>query len=88
MISNLYQQVNSPLEYPDDEIDQAILTQCQSSDDSNEFYDNVDRLVFGYTSNLHLITLANALCFLQERFPEHTTELKCVTEYQCHLLEQ
>lgn len=88
MISNLYQQANSPLEYPDDDIYQAILAQCQSSDNSNEFYDNVHRLVFGYTSNLHLITLADALCFLQERLPRHTTELKCVTEYQCRLLEQ
>lgn len=88
MISNLYQQANSPLEYPDDEIDHAILAQCQSSDNSNEFYDNVDRLVFGYTSNQHQIILADALCFLQERFPEHTTELKCVSEYQCRLLEQ
>nr|WP_233435480.1 hypothetical protein [Vibrio lentus] len=88
MISNLYQQANSPLEYPDDEIDQATLAQCQSSDNSNELYDNVHRLVFGYTSNLHPITLADALCLLQERLPGHTTELKCVAEYQCRLLEQ
>nr|WP_241904178.1 hypothetical protein [Vibrio lentus]PMI56557.1 hypothetical protein BCU43_15160 [Vibrio lentus] len=87
MISNLYQQANSPLEYPDDEIDHAILAQCQSSDNSNEFYDNVDRLVFGYTSNQHPITLADALCFFHERFPEHTAELKCVAEYQCRMLE-
>ncbi|MCG9640894.1 hypothetical protein L1D22_13465 [Vibrio sp. Isolate34] len=88
MLSNLYRQANSPLEDPDDEIDQAILAQCESSDNSDEFYDNVHRLVFGYTSNLHQITLADALCFLQERFPEHTAELKCVAEYQCRLLEQ
>lgn len=88
MISNLYQQANSPLEYPDDEIDHATLAQCQSSDNSNELYDNVHRLVFRYTSNLHQITLADALCFLQQRLPGHTTELKCVAEYQCRLLEQ
>lgn len=88
MLSNLYRQANSPLEDPDDEIDQAILAQCQRSDDSDEFYDNVHRLVFGYTSNLHQITLADALCFLHDRFPEHTAELKCVAEYQCRLLEE
>ncbi|TCN73437.1 hypothetical protein EDB60_102107 [Vibrio crassostreae] len=88
LLSNLYRQANSPLEDPDDEIDQAILAQCQSSDNSDEFYDNVHRLVFPYKSNLHQITLADALCFLHERFPEHTTELKCVAEYQCRLLEQ
>ncbi|CAK2449371.1 hypothetical protein [Vibrio crassostreae] len=88
MLSNLYRQANSPLEDPDDEIDQAILAQCQSSDNSDEFYDNVHRLVFGYTSNLHQITLADALCFLREQFPEHAAELKCVAEYQCRLLEQ
>ena len=88
MLSNLYRQANSPLEDPDDEIDQAILAHCQSSDNSVELYGNVHRLVFGYTSNLHQITLADALCFLQERFPEHTAELKCVAEYQCRLLEQ
>ena len=88
MISNLYQQANSPLEYPDDEIDQAILDQCQRSGNSDGLYDNVHRLAFGYTSNQHLITLADALCFLQERLPGHTTELKCVAEYQCRLLEQ
>ncbi|MGF1849610.1 hypothetical protein [Vibrio lentus] len=88
MLFNLYRQANSPLEDPDDEIDQAILAQCQSSDNSDEFYDNVHRLVFGYTSNLHQITLADALCFLHERFPAHTSELKCVAEYQCRLLEK
>ena len=88
MLSNLYRQANSPLEDPDDEFDQAILAQCQRSDNSDEFYDNVHRLVFGYTSNLHQITLADALCFLHERFPEHTAELKCVAEYECRLLEQ
>ena len=88
MISNLYQQASSPLEDPDDEIDQAILAQCQSSDNSDEFYDNVHRLVFGYTLNLHQITLADALCFLHERFPEHALELKHIAEYQCRLLEK
>ena len=88
MLFNLYRQANSPLEDPDDEIDQAILAQCQSSDNSDDLHDNVHRLVFGYTSNLHQITLADALCFLQERFPAHTTELKYVAEYQCCLLEQ
>ncbi|MCG9555018.1 hypothetical protein L1D16_14195 [Vibrio sp. Isolate31] len=88
MLFNLYRQANSPLEDPDDEIDQTILEQCQSSDNSDEFYDNVHRLVFGYTSNLHQITLADALCFLHEQFPAHTAELKCVAEYQCRLLEQ
>lgn len=88
MLFNLYRQANSPLEDPDDEIDQAILAQCQSSDNSDEFYNNVHRLVFKYTSNLHQITLADALCFLRERFPEHAAELKCVAEYQCRLLEK
>ncbi|WP_394139967.1 hypothetical protein [Vibrio chagasii] len=88
MLSNLYRKANSPLEDPDDEIDQAILAQCQRSNNSDEFYDNVHRLVFGYTSNLHQITLADALCFLHDRFPEHTAELKCVAEYQCRLLEK
>lgn len=88
MLSNLYRQANSPLEDPDDEIDQAIWAQCESSDNSDELYGNVHRLVFGYTSNLHQITLADALCFLHERFPEHTAELKCVAEYQCRLLDQ
>ncbi|MCW4442002.1 hypothetical protein [Vibrio splendidus] len=88
MLSNLYRQANSPLEDPDDEIDQAILAQCQSSDNSDELYDNIHRLVFGYTSNLHQITLADALCFLHERFPAHTSELKHIAEYQCRLLEK
>ena len=62
MISNLYRQANSPLEDPDDEIDQAILAQCQSSDNSDELYDNVHRLVFGYTLNLHQITPSGCHC--------------------------
>jgi hypothetical protein len=88
LLFNLYRQANSPLEDPDDEIDQATLAQCQSLDNSDELYDNVHRLVFGYTLNLHQITLADALCFLHERFPAHTTQLKCVAEYQCRLLEK
>ena len=88
MLFNLYRQASSPLEDPDDEIDQATLAQCQSLDNSDELYDNVHRLVFGYTLNLHQITLADALCFLHERFPAHTSELKHIAEYQCRLLEQ
>ncbi|MEZ9339495.1 hypothetical protein AB4176_16590 [Vibrio splendidus] len=88
MLSNLYRQANSPLEDPDDEIDQAILAQCQSSDNSDDLYDNIHRLVFTYTSNLHQITLADALCFLHERFPAHTSELKHIAEYQYLLLEK
>lgn len=88
MLSNLYHQANSPLEDPEDKIDLVIWAQCVRQDSVVQFNEKVRRLVFNYTSNLHQVTLADALCFLQNAFPEYTDELMSVATYQCRLLDK
>ncbi|CAE6936487.1 hypothetical protein [Vibrio sp. B1FLJ16] len=88
MLSNLYVQANSPLEDPDDEINMNLWDQCQNSHGSEAFVNSTKALVYNYTSNLHQVTLADALCFLQSTFPEQTGELGRIVEYHCCLLEK
>ncbi|ELI5413123.1 TPA: hypothetical protein ACX3DO_004496 [Vibrio parahaemolyticus] len=88
MLSNLYLQANSPLEDPDDEININIWEQCLDSYSSEAFVNTAKALVYNYTSNLHQVTLADAVCFLQSTFPEQTGELGRIVEYHCRLLEK
>jgi hypothetical protein len=88
MLSNLYIQANSPLEDPDDSVDTVLWGQCHQKYDSNVFVDTIKGLVFKYTSNLHQVTLADALCFLQSTFPDKTEELGRIAKYHCYLLEK
>ncbi|MEX3070712.1 hypothetical protein AB3Y13_02740 [Vibrio alginolyticus] len=88
MLSNLYVQANSPLEDPDDEINMNLWDQCQNSHGSEAFVNSTKALVYNYTSNLHQVTLADALCFLQSAFPEQTGELGRIVEYHCRFLEK
>ena len=87
MLSNLYLQANSPLEDPDDTTDLSIWAQCESQPSREAFVLRVDNLIFDYTSNLHQITLADALCFLQTEFPDKTEELSKILQYQCLVLK-
>lgn len=88
MLSNLYLQANSPLEDPDDNIDLSIWERCELQQDRKMFIQQVNRLIFDYTSNLHQITLADALLFLESEFPSKTAELAKIAQYQCLILEK
>jgi hypothetical protein len=88
MLSNLYMQANSPLADPGDAVDPEIWGQCHQKYDSSVFVDTIKGLVFKFTSNLHQVTLADALCFLQSIFPDRTEELGRIAKYHCHLLEK
>ena len=88
MLSNLYLQANTPPEDPDDEIDSSVLELCGQKGSNEDFTKTVESLVFDYSSNLHQVTLADALCFLQKTFPANTSELRRVAEYQCRMLEK
>ncbi|MDA0149562.1 hypothetical protein [Vibrio sp. LaRot3] len=88
MLSNLYVQANSPVEDPDDNIDLANWEQCKTESGLEYFESQVNRLIFGYTSNLHQITLADALCLLQAEFPQHTEDFSKIAQYQSLMLEK
>lgn len=88
MLSNLYIQANSPLEDLEDDIDLAIWEQCEEKLGSESFELQVKSLIFDYTSNLHQITLADALCLLQAEFPQYTAEFNKIAQYQCLALEK
>lgn len=88
MLSNLYIQANRPLEDPEDNIDLSIWEQCKSESGEQLFELRVKSLVFDFTSNLHQITLADALCVLQTEYPQYTSELNKIAQYQCLILEK
>lgn len=81
MLSNLYLQAVEPLEDPDDELDLNLWNSCATHHESDGFIEQIRALVFDSSFNLHQITLADALCFLQQQYPEHTNELTRVAKY-------
>lgn len=86
MLSNLYNQANSPLEDPEDNIDLAIWEQCEEKLGTESFELQVKSLIYDYTSNLHQITFADALCALQSEFPQYTAQFNKIAQYQCLVL--
>ena len=82
MLGNLYLQTNSPPEDPEDELDLNLWGLCATHHASDAFIEQIRSLVFNSSVNLHQITLADALCFLQQQYPEHTAELIIVADYQ------
>ncbi|MGL6147020.1 MAG: hypothetical protein ACRC1V_00920 [Plesiomonas sp.] len=82
MLSNLYLQANTPPEDPEDELDLNLWGLCATHHASDAFIEQIRSLVFNSSVNLHQITLADALCFLWQQYPEHMAELIRVAEYQ------
>lgn len=78
---NLYQQATSPLDDPDDAMDEALFALSQSTNSQTRFYQNLQRLVFDNRHNLHQVTLADALLYLEELFPEERTRISCMADY-------
>ncbi|GAA5270129.1 hypothetical protein G6364_17460 [Vibrio cholerae] len=85
MLCNLNIQAVSPLEDPDDELDSNIWNLCWRSDRYEDFRAQIESLVFENSVNLHQITLADALCFLQNQYPEQTARLARVADYQTRM---
>lgn len=83
---HLYIQTTTPLEDPDDELDHEVYNLCPKGD-SKQFMINVENLVFGACQNLHQITLADSLLYLQQKFPEYTPDLARIADYQVRVLK-
>ncbi|WP_148611916.1 hypothetical protein [Aeromonas sobria] len=81
MLGNLNLQAVSPLEDPDDELDLNLWSSCATYHEPDGFIKQIRSLVFDSCFNLHQITLADALCFLRQQYPEHTAKLIRVAEY-------
>jgi len=58
---------------------------CWMSDRYENFRAQIESLVFENSVNLHQITLADALCFLQNQYPEQTARLARVADYQTRM---
>ncbi|WP_143230095.1 hypothetical protein [Acinetobacter boissieri] len=86
LLFQLYLQVTLPLDDPEDELDSEIYQQTQGGN-KNEFNKKINMLIWNYSQNLHQITLADALVFLQAEFPEYTFELTKITDYQIKFLD-
>lgn len=78
---HLHLQIKLPFDDPNDEIDLNIYQQAQGGD-KNKFNQKIKALIWSYCQNLHQITLADALVFLQLKFPEYTFELTKIADYQ------
>ncbi|WP_413113985.1 hypothetical protein [Thaumasiovibrio sp. DFM-14] len=87
MLSNLYSQANSPLTDPEDNIDLSIWDRCETEANKEIFVKRINNLIYEHTLNLHQITLADALCLLQTKYPNKTAELAKVAQYQSLVLE-
>lgn len=81
MLGHLYLQAHGPLDDPEDELDLNVWNLCAPHHEPDRFINKIRSLVFDSCCNLHQITLADALCFLQQQYPEHTSELTRVAEY-------
>lgn len=78
LYSNLYQQATRPLEDPDDVLDEALFAVSQSTRHQARFYQSLQHLVFDTCHNLHQVTLADALLYLDEQFPEERARISRV----------
>lgn len=82
MLGNLNLQANSPPADPDDKLDLNLWRLCSASNDPDTFIAKIRTLVFKHCFNLHQVTLADSLCFLQQQCPKMTADLMMVAEYQ------
>lgn len=82
MLGNLNLQANSPPADPDDKLDLNLWRLCSASNDPDAFIAKIRTLVFKHCFNLHQVTLADSLCFLQQQYPKMTADLMKVAEYQ------
>ena len=84
---NLHIQATTPLEDEEDEIDQALFQLCLA-EENPQFMKSIHELIFGVCKNLHQVTMADALLFLQQRFPEYTQKLSYIADYQVRILKR
>ncbi|ENX56331.1 MULTISPECIES: hypothetical protein [Acinetobacter] len=84
---HLHIQATTPLEDPEDELDADIYSQSLEGD-LTQFMLTLDNLIFGTCKNLHQVTLADALLYLQQQFPIYTRKLNRIADYQIRLLKR
>ncbi|RKF18077.1 hypothetical protein DBZ36_12625 [Alginatibacterium sediminis] len=81
LLSNLYQQATQPLEDVEDCIDEVIMRSVDEQANTLGLLHSLHHLVFGTRSNLHQVTLADALYYLQQLFPDTNQELDRIARY-------
>lgn len=85
---NLYIQATSPLEDSDDVIDLETFSKSVGYESEEYFSQKIHALVFGTCSNLHQITLADALEYLWKQFPDNRESISRVTDYYGRMLDK
>lgn len=78
---NLYQQATRPLEDPDDVVNQALFTLSKPCDNGTFFYQKLKSMVFDSCNNLHQVTLADALYYLYQQFPQESARISRMADY-------
>ncbi|MFQ3230191.1 hypothetical protein [Reinekea sp.] len=81
MSYHLYLQATSPLDDPDDALDITILNGIELISSEDEFHKKLSALIFDTCDNLHQVTLADALVYLQQQFPAKTANLSLIADY-------
>lgn len=87
MKHHLYLQAATALDDPEDNLDLTILSSFELDSSAEAFTKKISALTFDACSNLHQITLADALVFLSRRFPEETANLGRIADYYYHWLK-
>ncbi|MFM2483483.1 hypothetical protein [Celerinatantimonas yamalensis] len=85
---NLYVQSTSSLEDPDDGVDIEIFNKSVGFESKEYFVKKINSLIFDTRSNLHQITLADALGYLWEQFPEDRESISRLADYYRRTLEK
>ena len=81
LCSNLYQQATNPLDDPDDGLDERLFALSQPSDSAVVFTQSLRAMVFDSCNNLHQVTLADALYYLYQQFPQESARISRVADY-------
>lgn len=77
----LFIQATQPFDDIQDELDLEIY-HATTGGTKERFYDMINQLIYTHRVNLHQITLADALVYLQAIYPAYTSDLTRIAEYQ------
>lgn len=81
LCANLFHQATTSLEDPDDELDQRHFALSQGSENESVFKQTIKAMVFDSCNNLHQVTLADALSYLYQQFPQESARISRIADY-------
>lgn len=81
LTQNLYLQAIQPLDDPNDAMDETLFALTRTDDNKEQFYQHLKSMVFDPCHNLHQVTLADALYYLYQQFPQEGGRISGMADY-------